>query len=623
MHNQVFGCEILRSKFFDQIDLVIRSLLQTVIVSTSRCTWGVLAAKVEAMNKGIEDIRKRGSRIVAEGTHMLPAASLMIAEGLIESLDDLTKPFVTVVNSYSNQIPGHAHLDKIGAIVREELKALGFNVWYVNVGGAICDGIAMGHFGMKYSLPSRELIADEIETIIGAHPCDAWIGIANCDKIVPAMYNAMVRLNIPAVYLSGGPMLAGGGNSDLITVFEGVGKHSVGKMTEAELRALAERSCPGCGSCAGMFTANSMNCLGEALGLALPGNGTIPAERWVDNSFRKTEPNPERIELSKRAARALKRCLDRNVRPLDIVNEQALTNAFVLDMAMGGSTNTILHTLALAHSADIPFDLTRLNDIAAKTPNICKVSPSRPEVHIEHVHRAGGIPAILKELNRSMNTDLRVDVPTVSGSLADPVACAPDPDGDVIRPMDKAFSQTGGLAVLFGNVAPRGAVVKVAGVDSDMMEYEGTARIYDSQEDALRGILAGEIKNGDVVVIRYEGPRGGPGMQEMLSPTAAIVGAGIRAALITDGRFSGGTRGLCIGHISPEAAAGGPIAAIETGDRIYINAKTCRIELKVSDAEIERRLKALPPFEPKVKRGWLARYLLHVTSADTGAVFEI
>jgi dihydroxy-acid dehydratase len=292
-------------------------------------------------------------------------------------------------------------------------------------------------------------------------------------------------------------------------------------------------------------------------------------------------------------------------------------------MAMGGSTNTILHTLALAYSADIPFNLARLNEISARTPNICKVSPSRPEVHVEDVHRVGGIPAILKELARSGKTELKLDVPTVTGQLADMVKHAPDADGDVIRTTEKAFSQTGGLAVLFGNLAPKGSVVKVAGVLPDMMEFEGPARIYESQEDALRGILAGELHQGDVVVIRYEGPRGGPGMQEMLSPTAAIVGAGIRAALITDGRFSGGTRGLCIGHVSPEAAARGPIAAVQEGDRIYINAKTCKIELKVSDEEIERRLKALPKFEPKVKRGWLARYLLHVTSADTGAVFEI
>jgi dihydroxy-acid dehydratase len=366
-----------------------------------------------------------------------------------------------------------------------------------------------------------------------------------------------------------------------------------------------------------------MNCLGEALGLALPGNGTIPAERWVDATFTKTELNPERIAHTKNTARALKRCLEENLRPLDVVTEQALTNAFVLDMAMGGSSNTVLHALALAHSAGIPFDLQRLNKISATTPNICKVAPSRPEVHMEHVHRSGGIAAILKEIDRYAKTDLKLGVPTIGGKLADAAASAPDPDGDVIRPACKAFSASGGLAVLFGNLAPNGAVVKVAGVDADMMEFEGTARIYESQETALQGILAGEVKDGDVVVIRYEGPRGGPGMQEMLSPTAAMVGAGIRAALITDGRFSGGTRGLCIGHISPEAAARGPIAAVQNGDRIYINARTCQLELKVSGEEICRRIEALPPFEPKVKRGWLARYLQHVTSADTGAVFGI
>jgi dihydroxy-acid dehydratase len=480
----------------------------------------------------------------------------------------------------------------------------------------------MGHFGMKYSLPSRELISDEIETIIGAHPCDGWIGIGNCDKIVPAMLNAMARIDIPAVYLSGGPMLAGPNHSDLITVFEAVGKHSVGRMNEGELRALAEKACPGCGSCSGMFTANSMNCLAEAIGMAIPGNGTIPAERWADASYSRTEPNPERIALTRRAAHALKRCLDENIRPLEIVTEQSLINAFVLDMAMGGSTNTILHTMALAHSAGLSFSLDRLNEISARTPNICKVSPSRPEVHIEDVHRVGGIPAILKEIDRIGGSGLNLDVPTVAGKLAEAVHAAPKADGDVIREAEHAFSQTGGLAVLFGNIAPRGAVVKVAGVAPEMMEFEGPAKIYESQEDALRGILAGEVKDGDVVVIRYEGPRGGPGMQEMLSPTAALVGAGIKAALVTDGRFSGGTRGLCIGHVSPEAAAGGPIAAIQPGDMIYINARSCQIELKVSTEELERRLKALPPFEPKVKRGWLARYLQHVTSADTGAVFE-
>ena len=545
----------------------------------------------------------------------------MKAAGVISSLDDLNKPFVTIINSYTNQIPGHAHLDRIGAVLREELRSLGFNVWYANVGAAIDDGIAMGHFGMKYSLPSRELIVDQIESIIGAHPCDAWIGIANCDKIVPAMLMAMVRINIPAVYVSGGPMLAGPGGTDLITVFEGLGRHAAGKISEQELRRLAETACPGCGSCAGMFTANSMNCLAEALGLALPGNGTLPAERWREDG--RTELNPERITLVRRAAHALKRCLEQNIRPLDIVNEQALVNAFVLDMAMGGSTNTVLHTLAIAHSAGIPFDLDRLNAISDATPTLCKVSPSRPEVHVEDVHRAGGIPTILKEAARWPGSLLRLDVPTVTGSLADAVQAAPEPDGDVIRWCDNAFSNTGGLAILFGNLAPRGAVVKTAGVDPDKMEFEGPARIFESQEDAVAGILGGQVRDGDVVVIRYEGPRGGPGMQEMLTPTSAIQGAGIRAALITDGRFSGGTRGLCVGHVSPEAAARGPIAALQPGDRIYINARTRRLEVRLSDEEIQRRLASLPPFEPKVKRGWLARYSHFVTSADTGAVFSI
>jgi len=575
------------------------------------------------MNPGIENIRRRGSRIIAEGKHMLGAASLLIAEGTIASFDDLSKPFVTIVNSYTTQIPGHAHLDQLGAVLRDELKALGFNVWYTNIGAAICDGIAMGHFGMKYSLPSRELIADQIESIIGAHPCDAWIGMGNCDKIVPAMFNAMVRINIPSVYVSGGPMLAGRNKTDLITIFEAVGRESAGKITEAELRRIAEGACRTCGSCAGMFTANSMNCLGEVIGLALPGNGTIPAARWVGEPGGAWVLNRERIALVRKAARALKRCLERQVRPLDIVTRQALDNAFVADMAMGGSTNTILHALALAHSAGIPYDLARLNEISDTTPNICKVSPSRPDVHLEDVHRAGGMAAILKELAANGGACLDLDAPTVTGRLGDHVATAPAPDGDVIRPVANAFSKTGGLAVLFGNLAPNGAVVKVAGVDATMLEYEGAARIYESQEEALAGILRGEVKDGDVVVIRYEGPRGGPGMQEMLSPTAAIVGAGIRAALITDGRFSGGTRGLCVGHVSPEAAARGHIAAVRNGDRIYINAVTRRLELKVSEEEIEQRLAELPPFEPKVKRGWLARYARFVTSADTGAVFEV
>lgn len=572
------------------------------------------------MNPGIEAVRVKGSRILTEGVHRLPAASLMLASGVIRSLDDLKKPFVTIVNSYTTQIPGHTHLDELGRILKAELEALGFNVWYTNIGGAVDDGIAMGHFGMKYSLPSRELITDQIETIVAAHPCDGWIGIGNCDKIVPAMLNAMVRLNIPAVYVSGGPMLAGRQGEDLISVFEGVGKYSAGQMTEEELRALAERACPSCGSCAGMFTANSMNCLAEAIGLALPGNGTIPAARWTGEGV---ELNPERLELVRKAAHALKRCIEKDLRPRDIVTLKSLDNAFILDMAMGGSTNTILHGLALAHSAEVPYDLGRLNELSERTPNICKVSPSRPDVHVEDVHRCGGIPAILKELARYGRTGLDLDVPTVWGTLREAVESAPDPDGDVIRRVENAYSPDGGLAILFGNLAPKGAVVKVAGVAPEMMEYEGPAKVYESQEEALEAILRGDVRDGDVVVIRYEGPKGGPGMQEMLAPTAAIAGAGIKAALITDGRFSGGTRGLCIGHVSPEAAARGPIAAVRPGDRIYINVPQRKIELRVSDRELEARLEALPPFEPKVKRGWLARYAQFVTSADTGAVFEI
>ena len=574
------------------------------------------------MNPGIEAIRKRGSRIVAGDVRMMPAVSLMFASKVIRSMDGLKKPFVTIINSITNQIPGHAHLGVIGAILEKELKRLGFNVWHANVGAAICDGIAMGHFGMHYSLASRELITDQCESIIGAHPCDAWIGIANCDKIVPGMLNAMARINIPAVYLSGGPMLAGRGNTDVNTIFEGVGKYGAGKMSRKELEEVTCRACPGCGSCAGMFTANSMNCLAEALGLAVPGNGTVTAERWANKTRTRTELNPARVALTKRAARALKRVLERRIRPLDIVTLRSLDNAYVLDMAMGGSTNTVLHGLALASAAGIRYDLKRLNRISDSTPNICKVSPSRREIHVEDVHRAGGIPAILKEVAAHSKAPLTLSAKTVTGTLGDAVRKAPDADGDVIRPVARAFSPTGGLAVLFGNLAPKGAVVKKAGVDEDMMEFEGPVRIFDSQESAFDGILKGKVRDGDVVVIRYEGPRGGPGMVEMLSPTAAISGAGIRAALITDGRFSGATHGLCVGHVSPEAAAGGPIAAVKAGDRIYINARTRRIELRVPAAEIRKRLARIPAFRPKVRHGWLARYSRMVTSADTGAVFE-
>jgi len=572
------------------------------------------------VNEGIKSIREKGSDIFRAGPQMMPSISLMMAEGVLGSMKDLKRPFVTIINSYTNQIPGHAHLDKLGAVLKAELEKQDVNVWYANIGGAVCDGIAMCHFGMKYSLPSRELIADQIETIIGAHPPDAWIGIGNCDKIVPAMYNAMVRINIPALYVSGGPMLPGSNDSDLITVFEGVGKHSVGKMSDAELETLTCEACPSCGSCAGMFTANSMNCLGEVLGFALPGNGSIPAARWVEGQRQKYEINPERIELFKKAAVKIVELLDKKVRPLDILTKQAIDNAFILDMAMGGSTNTVLHVLALAHEAGIKYGLKRLNELAKTTANVCKISPSRPEVHLDDVQKLGGMGAILRAVYEGGKTELDLTAKTVYGTLGDYVLASPKPDGEIIRTASSAFSPEGGLAVLFGNIARNGAVLKTSGVDKDMFKFKGPAKIFESQESALDGILKGKVKDGDVVIIRYEGPKGGPGMQEMLSPTAAIKGAGIRAALITDGRFSGGTRGLCIGHVAPEAAAGGEIAILKNGDIIEIDVYKKKMDVVLTKAEIARRKKKIKPFRSKIRGGWLLRYQAFVSSADTGAV---
>jgi len=576
----------------------------------------------KAVNVGIEAIQKHGSRIVAEGKHMLPSAGLMVATGTLGAISDRKKPFVTVINSYTTHIPGHVHLNVLGEKLVAALKAKGYNVWYANIGAAICDGIAMGHFGMKYSLPSRELIADQIESIIGAHPCDGWIGIGNCDKIIPGMLNAMVRLNIPSVYVSGGPMLAGRNNADLITIFEGVGQEAAGKMPVPQLEELANTACRTCGSCAGMFTANSMNCLAEAIGLAQPGNGTIPAAAWVDREKMTWTINPERIALVERAADTLEYVMKNRILPSDIVTRQAIDNAFILDLAMGGSSNTVLHTLALACEAGIAYPLERINKLAKVTPTVCKVSPSRPEVHMEDVHRVGGIAAILKAVDQEGGTPLDLNVKTCTGMLKDMVANAPEADGNVIRKGDKVFSKQGGLAILYGNIAPEGAVVKTAGVDKDMMQFRGRAKCYSSQEESLDAILKGKVKDGDVVVIRYEGPKGGPGMQEMLSPTSALKGRGLKAALITDGRFSGGTRGLCIGHISPEAAAGGPIAAIKDGDMIRIDAEKRTLDVELTAKEIKKRLAKLKPFTPKVTGGWLGRYASHVLSAHTGAVMD-
>ena len=576
-----------------------------------------------AVNEGILNIRKKGSDIFREGPHMLPGVSLMIAEGVLKSAKDLKKPFVTIVNSYTNQIPGHAHLDKLGAILKKELEKEGINVWYTNIGGAVGDGIAMGHFGMKYSLPSRELITDQIETIIGAHPCDAWIGLGNCDKIVPAMYNAMVRINIPAIYVSAGPMLSGSNNTDLISVFEAVGKYSAGKMSKEQLEKLTEGACPGYGSCAGMFTANSMNCLGEALGFALPGNGTIPATYRLKGKKRQFQLNPERIKLVKKAARKIVFLMKRKIRPLDILTKASIDNAFILDMAMGGSTNTVLHLLALAHEADIKYNLKVLDELAKTTPNVVKVSPSRPEIHMEDVHSVGGVGAILRSVYDGKGSKLNLKAKTVYGTLGSYVLRSPKPDGKVIRSKDNAFSSEGGLAVLFGNIARYGSVVKTSGVNKDMFKFRGKALVYNSQEEALGAILKNKVKDGDVVVIRYEGPKGGPGMQEMLSPTAAIKGANIKAALITDGRFSGGTRGLCIGHISPEAASGGEIGLLENGDLIEIDVNKKKINVKVPEEELRAREKKTNRFKSKVTGGWLARYMSFVESADKGAVLSV
>ncbi len=411
----------------------------------------------KAVNSGIEAIQKKGSRVVAEGMHTLPNASLMVAAGTIGKIADRRKPFVTVVNSYTTHIPGHVQLNVLGEKLVAVLKAKGYNVWYANVGAAICDGVAMGHFGMKYSLPSRELITDQIESIIGAHPCDAWVGIGNCDKIIPGMLNAMVRLNIPSVYVSGGPMLAGKSGSDLITVFEGVGSRAAGKISEGQLTDLAGSACRTCGSCAGMFTANSMNCLAEVIGLAQPGNGTIPAAVWSDRQQMTWQINPERIRLVERAADTLEHVLKNNVRPLDIVTRASIDNAFVLDLAMGGSSNTVLHTLALAREAGIDYPLERINKLAKTTPTLCKVSPSRPEVHLEDVDRVGGIPAILKAILRDGRAPLSLELKTCTGILRDTVARAPDADGDIIRVGEQSFSPEGGLAILYGNLAPEGA----------------------------------------------------------------------------------------------------------------------------------------------------------------------
>ena len=550
---------------------------------------------------------------IKKGFERSPHRALLKATGLNDS--DMQKPFIAIVNSYVDIIPGHTHLQAFGKRIKEAVRAAGGVPFEFNTIG-ICDGIAMGHEGMKYSLPSRELIADSVETMIQAHCFDGMICIPNCDKIVPGMLMAALRVDIPTIFVSGGPMAAGktpeGRTVDLISVFEGLGEFQTGKITARELKTIEDYACPSCGSCSGMFTANSMNCLMEVLGLALPYNGSAVAE------------TPDRHALADQAANLIFSLIEKQITPRKIVTQDALDDAFALDMAMGGSTNTVLHTLAVAHEAGIEYSLERINQVADRVPHLSKISPSG-KWHMEDVHRAGGVPAILQELDQNSEV-LHLDRLTVSGTtLKESIENAAITDDDVIRRYDNAHSKVGGLAILFGNLAPQGSVVKTGGVSPNMRKFSGPARIYDSQEDAMDGIMGSEVQPGEVVVIRYEGPKGGPGMQEMLSPTSAIMGMGLgeKVALITDGRFSGGTRGACIGHVSPEAAARGPIAALQPGDIIEIDFEARTLDVRLSDEEIQKRLDELPEFKSKTSSKWLQRYSKLVTSANTGAVMEV
>ena len=552
------------------------------------------------------------SDTVKKGFQRAPHRGLLHACGLNDG--DINKPFIGIANSFCEIVPGHVHLNKVAQVVKEAVRKAGGTAFEFNT-IAVCDGIAMGHTGMKYSLPSREIIADSVETMALAHCFDGLVCIPNCDKIIPGMLMAAVRLNIPTIFVSGGPMAAGktkdGKAVDLITIGEGVAQFNAGKISEEQLKELERVCCPAQGSCSGMFTANSMNCLCEAIGIALPGNGTILA---VD---------PKRQELYKAAGKQIMSLIEKDIKPLDVINEKSLDNALVLDVAMGGSTNTVLHSLALASEAGIKYDLERINEISARCPNICKVSPSS-KFHVEDVDAAGGVSAILKEIGKAPNL-LDADCLTVTGrTLGENIADAEIKNTDVIRPLDNAYSQTGGLAILRGNLAPDGCVVKSAGVPESILTHSGPAVIFESQEEACEGILGGKVKEGDVVVIRYEGPKGGPGMQEMLWPTSYIAGAGLveSVALITDGRFSGGTKGCSIGHISPEAVVGGPIGLLKDGDIIEIDIPNNKIDVKLSDEELAERRKAWKPPKPRITKGCLAKYASMATSADTGAILK-
>ena len=551
------------------------------------------------------------SDAVKTGTQQAPHRSLFNALGMTK--EEMERPLVGIVCSYNEIVPGHMNLDKIAQAVKLGVAmAGGTPVMFPAI--AVCDGIAMGHIGMKYSLVTRDLIADSTEAMALAHQFDALVMIPNCDKNVPGLLMAEARINVPTVFVSGGPMLAGhlnGHKTSLSSMFEAVGAYAAGKLTEEGLTECENKTCPTCGSCSGMYTANSMNCLTEVLGMGLKGNGTIPAVY------------SERIRLAKHAGMQVMEMYRRNIRPRDIMTKEALLNALTVDMALGCSTNSMLHLPAIAHEIGWDFDISFANEISAKTPNICHLAPAGP-TYMEDLNEAGGVYAVMNELNKKglLHTEcMTVTGKTVGENIKDCVNLNPE----VIRPIDNPYSTTGGLAVLQGNLAPDGSVVKRSAVVAEMMVHEGPARVFDCEEDAIAAIKGGKIVEGDVVVIRYEGPKGGPGMREMLNPTSAIAGMGLGSsvALITDGRFSGASRGASIGHVSPEAAVGGPIALVEEGDIISINIPELKLELKVSDEELAARKAKWQPREPKVTTGYLARYAAMVTSGNRGAILEV
>ncbi len=548
---------------------------------------------------------------VMEGLQQAPHRSLFNALGFTE--EERRKPLIGIVSSYNEIVPGHMNLDKITEAVKLAVAEAG-GMPVVVPAIAVCDGIAMGHIGMKYSLVTRDLIADSTECLAKAHAFDGMVCIPNCDKNVPGLLMAAARVNIPTVFVSGGPMMAGrvdGHKTSLSSMFEAVGSVSAGKMTNAKLCEYEEKACPTCGSCSGMYTANSMNCLTETIGMGLPGNGTIPAVYSA------------RIRLAKRAGYAVMNLIEKNIRPRDIMTKEAFMNALALDMALGCSTNTMLHLPAIAHEAGVELNMEIANEVSSKTPNLCHLAPAGP-TYMEDLNEAGGVLAVMAELNKKnlINTDLI----TVTGkTIKENIEGVTNLNPEVIRPIENPYMQTGGIAVLKGNLAPDTGIVKKSAVAPEMMTHEGPARVFDCEEDAIAAILGGKIVEGDVVVIRYEGPKGGPGMREMLNPTSAIAGMGLGStvALITDGRFSGASRGASIGHVSPEAAVGGPIALVEEGDIISIDIPNNALNVKVSDEELAARRAKWQPREPKVTTGYLARYRELVTSGNRGAILEI